>query len=99
MWWIAVLAGGHGTPDEQGKPEPLDPPSGCDPLVPDVCALPWPSSLFEVDDPTTATGHRVAIGDHTLPTNSAGLPFQPAMFDRLDGFSTAGPLLVYFDDA
>ena len=30
---------------------------------------PWPSSVFEVADTTTATGRHLAIPENTLPTN------------------------------
>ena len=33
------------------------------------CAVPWPSSAFEVADASTATGRRLAIFSDSLPTN------------------------------
>jgi hypothetical protein len=86
-----------------GDKEPTDTtasagPSECDPLVPELCALPWPSSAFEADDPSTATGHRLAISDSTLPVNRDGIPLQGSIFSRLDGFSPMSPVIVYFDD-
>ena len=40
--------------------------TGCDPLVPDVCGLPFPSNAWLVDDPATPTGHHVQFGPQTL---------------------------------
>ena len=39
----------------------------CNPLGINHCMTPWPSSAFEVDDATTATGRRLAIPAGTLP--------------------------------
>ena len=85
------------------KPSDCDPELGCseasrcDPLVPDVCALPWPSSAFETTDAGTATGARLALQEDTLPRNRDGVQTRPDMFARKDGFSTVGPVVTFFD--
>jgi hypothetical protein len=94
MWLVGVL--GCNGPEGDDVPS-LGGPSGCDPLVPEVCALPWPSSLFEVDDATTETGKRLHFADHTFPVNRDGVPFRPDMLHHKDGFSTLGPILVWFE--
>ncbi|MEQ1569680.1 MAG: hypothetical protein ABMA64_28855 [Myxococcota bacterium] len=60
--------------------------------------MPWPSSLFEVDDPSTPTGKRLALTDATLPGNDDGVPLRAEMFHRKDGFSTVGPVVTWFGD-
>ena len=93
---VLALVGCSGSDDGPGTP-PLGEPSGCDPLVPEVCALPWPSSLFEAEDPSTASGYRLALGPATLPINRDGVQIRPDMMNRKDGYSTLGPMAVWFD--
>ena len=71
-------------------------PAGCNPLVGDDCLTPFPSSLIETADSTTATGLRVAIPDSSLPKPHAGDPLTPARLNLHDGVSPATPFLVYF---
>jgi hypothetical protein len=72
----------------------------CEPLVPDVCALPFPSSWFLREDATSATGFRVSVPRAAIPRRSRA-PFDSPSFPALesrDGFSTnAGILLVLPD--
>ncbi len=69
----------------------------CNPLgFANHCAVPWPSSAFEVDDASTPTGRRLAILPDTLPHNFAGQPIDPTMWNLADGFSPAAPMLVAF---
>jgi hypothetical protein len=98
LWWGWAIAGcreAEPDPDPAVVPD-LGPLSGCDPLVPDVCALPWPSSIFEADDPSTPTGHRLALGETSLPRDNQGVQVRPDMLNRKDGFSTVGPVAVWF---
>lgn len=84
-------------PGDAGSGEPtgllrLD----CEPLAPSTCALPFPSSWFLRDDPTTVTGYRVALGETTLPeTLTRGRSIRPESFNTRDGFSvSAAPLVL-----
>ena len=52
---------------------PTGPLSGCDPLDPALCALPFPSSHFLVEDASTPTGLRLNFGPTTLPSNRDGV--------------------------
>jgi hypothetical protein len=70
----------------------LDP--ACNPLGDGHCMTPWPSSVFEVDDPTTATGRRLAIPDGALPRNADGAAVDPAGWNAADGFSPAAPIAM-----
>lgn len=57
---------------------------------------PWPSSAFEVEDPSTATGRRLAIPERALPVNIDDLPTDPAGWNIADGFSPAAPMVMSF---
>src|SRR5512146_982184 len=68
----------------------------CNPLGFDHCAVPWPSSAFEIADASTPTGRRLAIFPDTLPKNFQDKPIDPTMWNLADGFSPAAPMLVAF---
>jgi hypothetical protein len=73
----------------------------CEPLVPEFCALPWPSDYFLRVDPSTATGFRVAVGPTTLPrTNTRGRAHvDPEAVNARDGWSTNASMLAYLPGA
>lgn len=66
----------------------------CNPLGAGHCMTPWPSSAFEVDDPATITGRRLAIPEGTLPTNADGAAADPAGWNVADGFSPSAPMVM-----
>lgn len=70
----------------------------CDPLVPEHCILPYPSTYHLIADNTTKTGFRVNLKYHTLPKVKNGGHINPTYLNELDGFSTIGNLLIYLDD-
>ncbi len=70
--------------------------SHCNPLGVNHCMAPWPSSVFEIDDPDSATGRRLAIPLGALPTNGSSVTIDPADWNRADGFSAAAPIVVAF---
>ncbi|MBA3460778.1 MAG: hypothetical protein H0T46_12495 [Deltaproteobacteria bacterium] len=72
-------------------------PDHCNPLGGVRCATPFPSSIYEVDDATTATGRRVAIAKGALPTNIDGVAIEPDQWNTLDGFSSAAPMVIAFE--
>ncbi len=72
-------------------------PDNCNPLGGSRCIAPWPSSVFEVDDATTETGRRLAVGETTLPTNIDNIAFDPAPYNRHDGFSSSAPVITAFE--
>ena len=72
--------------------------SGCDPLDETKCALPWPSTYHMVEDAKTGSGWRVALQEHSLPMNRDDGQVRPDAWNEKDGFSTLGPMLVYFED-
>ena len=75
---------------------PIETPEQCNPLGGQACITPWPSSIYEVDDPTTATGRRLAIPAGALPTNATGIAIDPAHYNQRDGFSPAAPMIMAF---
>ena len=92
--WIAIIVLGVAGCGASG---PSLPPAPCNPLgAGQHCLSPWPSSAFEVDDATTATGVRLAIPDLALPTNQDGSSADPAPWNAADGFSPAAPIIVAF---
>lgn len=91
-----VGAGPTVTDPSTSAPDPAGWPylSGdCDPLVPEVCGLPFPSDVYLREDPTTATGYRVAFGETTPPVSDDGFQSSPDLLNVADGFSpAAGPI-------
>ncbi|HHO52009.1 MAG TPA: hypothetical protein ENK18_14280 [Deltaproteobacteria bacterium] len=77
---------------------PLGEPSGCDPLVPERCALPWPSGLFQEPDEAMPSGLRLVLSDHTLPVTTDGIQLRPDAYADKDGYSTLSPLLAWFGE-
>ncbi len=73
--------------------------SGCDAGPCDdsngyVCALPWPSDRYLEQDPTTATGVRLAYDFRALPVNALGQTIDVTPYGRLDGMSPASQLMT-----
>jgi hypothetical protein len=77
-------------------PPPPEAAPGCNPVLGDDCVTPFPSTFYEVRDPTTATGYRVLLGTKALPAITP--PLSPDRYDQKDGFSPATPFVVYFAD-
>ncbi len=96
---LLAMAGCAGGSDDDGDTDALSGPRGdCDPLDPSICALPFPSSHYLVEDASTASGRRVAFGPTSLPQNKGGHRIDPAAWNEKDGFSIATPLFFYADD-
>lgn len=67
----------------------------CDGLDAAACLLPFPNDLFTVADPSTATGRRVNLSILSTPRNLAGVPVNPAEWNRNDGFSPGSMALTH----
>lgn len=67
--------------------------SGCDPMVPKACTLPYPSSHFLTPDASTVTGYRVNMQRDTLPFTKRGVHISPRIINTYDGFSVSAPIL------
>lgn len=94
-----VDAGNDAGTDAGAIEDPLR--ADCEPLVPEFCALPWPSDYFLEDDPSTPTGRRVALGPTTLPVAQVRLrrPVDPSPLTTRDGWSVNGSILAYLPGA
>lgn len=77
-------------------PVSLTPPADCDPLDPASCALPWPSNLYLVRDPSRVTGVTVTLGATTLAANIMEVGVDPAPFRRMDGYGVGVPIMTVF---
>ena len=84
----------------------------CNDLDSTLCALPFPSSTFLVQDDTSGTGYRVKFHTTSLPETLFGEYIQPRVWDsvlvtadrlkwwnEMDGFSTICPVLFYLPEA
>ncbi|HWO21815.1 MAG TPA: hypothetical protein VNO30_23760 [Kofleriaceae bacterium] len=86
---LAVAACGGGDVE-------LETPPQCNPLGGASCVTPWPSAIYEIDDPATRTGRRLAIPADALPQNVFGVRVSPDPLNAFDGFSPAAPMLMAF---
>ena len=68
----------------------------CENIDPTLCLLPWPSSHFLVDDPSTSTGRRISIPREAMPIDHHGQHVDPAPFSRADGFSPNTAMVISF---
>ena len=73
----------------------LDNPNECEILNQAECLLPYPSSRFEVPDPTTPSGLRLRIPAYGLPT-LVGPALSPAPYNELDGWSPTPQITMHF---
>ncbi|HYD48721.1 MAG TPA: hypothetical protein VEB21_10255 [Terriglobales bacterium] len=93
------LAGSCFDPEVQGA-EPLCQldvnPRPCEWLISEHCLLPYPSSFFLREDPSTPTGFRVNYALESMPANSRGTHIDPAEYNTLDGFSPGTMILSLF---
>ena len=71
-------------------------PSYCNPLGGGACVLPWPSSIYEVDDASTETKVRLEVPADALPHNVDKVGLDPKLFNTMDGFSYAAPIMISF---
>lgn len=68
-------------------------PAGCNVIDTSSCLLPFPSDFNSVEDAASPTGRRVNFPTGQLP-NADGVTFDPAVWNTLDGFSPATPIIV-----
>jgi hypothetical protein len=71
--------------------------SDCDPLMPEGCALPWPSNHYLVEDSSRVTGFGLEFGPTSLPANRDGDHVDPTAWQRMDGYGVGSPIVVYFE--
>jgi hypothetical protein len=71
----------------------------CDPLVPTVCGMPFPSDVYTVADSRTPTGKRIKLTAKTMPEHNITGYLDPARFEQLDGFSVGQAALAHLPGA
>jgi len=79
-----------------GASAPADVPAGCNPIIGDDCATPFPSSFYEVADSATPTGVHVSVAPNVWPSTATNIAFRGEQVNGRDGFSPATPFIVYF---
>ncbi|MFO0570847.1 MAG: hypothetical protein U0263_34740 [Polyangiaceae bacterium] len=102
----SLALGGCADDDEGGTSAPPEKPEGgvpllgadCDPMVPEFCALPFPSNVYLDDDPSgrNPSGKSVRFGATTLPKPAkSDLPCSPELLYDHDGFSPSQAPMTY----
>ncbi|MBA2320157.1 MAG: hypothetical protein H0V89_03290 [Deltaproteobacteria bacterium] len=95
--FVLVVLVACGPADDGGAPDaPAGPLSGCDPVDPSLCALPYPSSYFQVPA-DTVSGVQNAFPAESLPINRDSVRLAPDLLNRYDGFSTITPAVTYLE--
>jgi hypothetical protein len=72
----------------------LEAPERCEHFDAGHCLYPWPSDHFTRPDPGTDTGRRLALDRASMPANSSGVRIDPTEWNRNDGFSPGGPIVL-----
>jgi len=80
---------------DQGMPPPMGNPD-CDPLQPEVCTFPWPSSAYLAEDADRVTGYSLRFGPTSLPANGEGTHIGTQAYTRMDGYGLGTPIIVFF---
>lgn len=78
-------------------PPPHHTSPGCDPLDTTECWLPFPSLHHMQRDLSSETGWIVNLKGDLLPRLKGGVQMDAHYLNRLDGFSTMGPILFYIE--
>ena len=70
---------------------------GCNPFsTTRDCLLPFPSSFFQTDDVTSATGVRVNYPPGIFGASNSGVTVDVTLSNTADGAPPISPILVYF---
>lgn len=72
----------------------LDVAPHCNPLGVASCLTPWPSSVFEADDPTALTGRRIVPPEVNLLPGGEEL----GAWSRIDGFAATTPIAMVWSE-
>ena len=69
----------------------------CDNTNPDHCLLPYPSSAFLLDDPSTVTGHRLHIKGSAIPDSASAPSEEFSVINARDGHSPSTQIFTTFE--
>lgn len=83
-------------PNDSAAPDIEQVWSGCDPVAPTLCGLPFPSTYYMVPDAATATGWRINLQNPALPINANGKQPTGEYLNERDGWSVSGAMLAHF---
>jgi len=109
--WLLVLVGltcpacnGGGDDDDSAVGDDDTTGAACDDAEPvglldDAGLLPYPSVHLMTEDPSTASGWRLAFPEDTLPVSEGGTPLDTNRLNRLDGFSPVNTSVVLLPHA
>lgn len=92
-----ALAGCQGQPRDADDQPAVTELSGCDPVDPSLCALPFPSSYYQTEA-DTVSGVQNAYPLEALPINRDSVRLVPDLLNRYDGFSTLTPAVTFLED-
>jgi hypothetical protein len=76
------------------QPQTEEAHGACDFLDQAKCLYPFPNDYFTVRDRSTDSGRRVDFTPDSMPRNVAGVPVDPAEWNRNDGFSPGSAILT-----
>ena len=82
---------------DTSTPSDTPPSTDCDPVAPQLCGLPFPSTFYMAADDTSPTGWRLNLGATTLPENANGVQPAPTLWNERDGFSPVTPIMTWFE--
>jgi hypothetical protein len=71
-------------------------PNDCDPLVEEVCAMPWPSNLYLRPMASRPTGYALQFGRTSLPQTSSGDFVDGSSLQSMDGYGLGTPIMAVF---
>ncbi len=71
-------------------------PPECNPIGGVGCLTPWPSTLYEIADDSTATGMRLDFPAGAFPATQNGVEFDPTRLNTKDGFSPSTSIFTAF---
>jgi len=97
---LLLLLACAGDGDDSALPsDDFGPRGDCNPVDPDHCMLPFPSSFFLDEDAGAPSGYRVSFGPTSLPKDKTDVQMAPDAWNRRDGFSITGPLYTLLPGA
>ncbi len=71
----------------------------CDPIVPTICGMPFPSDVWTRADPDSPTGKRIAFGETTLPRHGSKGHLDAAAFAEMDGWAVGQAPMTHLPGA
>lgn len=90
-----------GLPDMLPDAGPMDlgfyGPNDCDPINPDLCAMPWPTNRFLEPDDSSPRGALFFVFSNALPSNRMDQLIETQNLGFHDGYSPSTPIHVFLE--